>query len=127
MGKLDGKVAIITGAGRGHAEAIAKVFAKEGAAVAICDIIPLKELENTVGSIIKAEGGKVLCFQTDVSKEKQVNRMVEQTVQEFDAVDILVNSVGIAGLRSIRVQTRIYSHISELLQAIRNISSVARA
>jgi len=97
MGKLDGKVAIVTGAARGHAEAIAKVFAKEGAAVAICDIIPLKELENTVGSTIRAEGGKVLCFQTDVSKEEQVNRMVEQTLQEFYTVDILVNSVGIAG------------------------------
>jgi NAD(P)-dependent dehydrogenase (short-subunit alcohol dehydrogenase family) len=97
MGKLDGKVAVITGAGRGHAEAIAKVFAKEGAAVAICDIIPLEELENTVGSTIKAEGGKVLCFQTDVSKEEQVNRMVEQTLHEFGTVDILVNSVGMAG------------------------------
>jgi NAD(P)-dependent dehydrogenase (short-subunit alcohol dehydrogenase family) len=97
MGKLDGKVAIITGAGRGHAEEIAKMFAREGAAVAICDIIPLKELENTVGAIIKAEGGKVLCFQTDVSNEKQVKRMVEQTVREFSTVDILVNSVGIAG------------------------------
>jgi NAD(P)-dependent dehydrogenase (short-subunit alcohol dehydrogenase family) len=75
MGKLDGKVAVVTGAGRGHAEAIAKLFAKEGAILSICDIIPLNELEQKVGSKIRAEGGKVLCFQTDVSKENQVNRV----------------------------------------------------
>ena len=97
MGKLNGKVAIVTGAARGHAEEIAKTFAREGASVAICDIIDLKQLENSVGATIKAEGGKVLCYQTDVSIEKQVTEMVEKTLQEFNTVDILVNTVGIAG------------------------------
>jgi NAD(P)-dependent dehydrogenase (short-subunit alcohol dehydrogenase family) len=97
MGKLDGKVAIVTGAGRGHAEAIAKLFAKEGAAIAMCDIIPLEKLEKAVGSTIRSEGGKALCFHTDVSEEHQVNQMVEQTIEEFGSVDILVNTVGIAG------------------------------
>ena len=73
---------MITGAGRGHAEAIARLFAKEGAVLSICDIIPLKELERTVGSAIRAEGGQVLCFQTDVSKEDQVNKMVQKTLKE---------------------------------------------
>ena len=97
MGKLEGKVALVTGAGRGHAEAIARRFAKEGAAVAICDILPVKLLEDRVGSQIAAEGGKVLCFQADVSKEDQVNRMVVETIQTFGTVDILANVVGIAG------------------------------
>ena len=97
MGKLDGKVAIVTGAARGHAEAVARLFAKEGAAVSICDVIPIKELEGTVGSKIRAEGGKVLCFQTDVSKEDQVNKMVKETIKEFGTVDILANVVGVAG------------------------------
>lgn len=97
MGKLDGKVAIVTGAGRGHAEAIAKLFAKEGANLSICDIIPLDELERKVGVKIRTEGGKVLCFQTDVSKENQVNTMVQETIKDFGTVDILANVVGIAG------------------------------
>ena len=97
MGKLDGKVAIVTGAGRGHAEAIAKLFAKEGANLSICDIIPLDELERKVGVKIRTEGGKVLCFQTDVSKEDQVNTMVQETIKDFGTVDILANVVGIAG------------------------------
>ncbi|MCK5625696.1 SDR family oxidoreductase [Candidatus Bathyarchaeota archaeon] len=97
MGKLSNKVAIVTGAGRGHAEAIARLFAKEGAILSICDIIPLKELERTVGSEISAEGGQVLCFQTDVSKEDQVNKMVQKTIKELGTIDILVNVVGMAG------------------------------
>ena len=97
MGKLDGKVAMVTGAGRGHAEAIAGRFAKEGAAISICDIIPVKELEGKVGSEIRAEGGKVLCFQIDVSKEDEVNKMVKETIKNFGTVDILANVVGIAG------------------------------
>jgi len=97
MGKLDGKVAIVTGAGRGHAEAVARRFSEEGAAVSICDIIPVQELEDKVGSEIRAEGGKVLCFQTDVSKEDGVNKMVQETIKNFGTVDILANVVGIAG------------------------------
>ena len=83
MGKLSNKVAMVTGAGRGHAEAIARLFAKEGATLSICDLIPLKELERTVGSAIKDEGVQVLCFQTDVSKEEEVNKMVQKTIKEL--------------------------------------------
>lgn len=97
MGKLDGKVAIVTGAARGHAEAVARLFAREGAAVSICDVIPVKELEDKVGSRIKTDGGKVLGFQTDVSKEDQVNEMVRETIAKFGTIDILANVVGIAG------------------------------
>jgi NAD(P)-dependent dehydrogenase (short-subunit alcohol dehydrogenase family) len=59
--------------------------------------MPVNELEDKVGSRIRAEGGKVVCFQTDVSKEDQVNRMVAETLQNLGTVDILANVVGIAG------------------------------
>ncbi|MBP38625.1 MAG: SDR family NAD(P)-dependent oxidoreductase [Dehalococcoidia bacterium] len=97
MGKLDGKVAIVTGAARGHSEAVARRFAREGTAVAICDIVPVEALEAQVGSKIRQEGGRVICFQTDVSDEDQVNAMVEETLAQFGTIDILANVVGIAG------------------------------
>ena len=95
--RLEGKVALITGAARGHAEAIAKRFAKEGASVSICDILPVGELENQVGTYIEKAGGKVLCSQTDVSKEDQVQQLVDHTMAHFGTIDILANVVGIAG------------------------------
>jgi len=97
MGRLDGKVALVTGAARGHAEAIAREFAKEGAVVSICDVLPVKELEDTVGAEIKSAGGKVICFQTDVSQEDQVTKMVQKTLEELGTIHILANVVGIAG------------------------------
>ena len=95
--RLEGKVALITGAARGHADAIAKRFAKEGASVSICDILPVGELENQVGTDIEKAGGKVLCSQTDVSKEDQVQQLVDHTMAHFGTIDILANVVGIAG------------------------------
>jgi NAD(P)-dependent dehydrogenase (short-subunit alcohol dehydrogenase family) len=97
MGKLDGKVALVTGAGRGHAEAVAKLFVKEGAALSICDIMPLAELDQRVGAPLRAAGGKVLCFHTDVSQEDQVNTWVRETIKALGTIDVLVNAVGVAG------------------------------
>ncbi|MEM7539054.1 MAG: SDR family NAD(P)-dependent oxidoreductase [Chloroflexota bacterium] len=97
MGRLAGKVALVTAAGRGHGEAVARRFAKEGAAVAICDIIPVEILDERVGADIRADGGQVLCFQTDVAKEEPVMQMVQQTIAHFGTIDILANVVGIAG------------------------------
>ncbi len=97
MGRLDGRVALITAAGRGHGEAMARRFAKEGATVALCDILPVAVLEETVGEPIRTDGGQALCFQTDVSQEEQVKQMVRQTIDRFGTIDILANVVGIAG------------------------------
>lgn len=97
MGILDGKVAIVTGAARGHSEAVARRFAKEGATLSISDVVPVEVLEEQVGSQIREAGGKVICFQTDVSNEDQVNTMVAETLKQFGTIDILANVVGIAG------------------------------
>lgn len=97
MGRLEGRVALITGCGRGFGEAIAKLFAEQGAAVSICDVIPTRELRKNVGSKIEVTGGKVLCFQTDVTREGQVNTMVNKTIERFGSIDVLVNNVGISG------------------------------
>ena len=97
LGRLENKVALITGAARGHAEAMAKRFAAEGALLAICDLIPADELDATTGAAIRAAGSRALCFRTDVADEQQVNEMVERTLAEYGTIDILVPAVGIAG------------------------------
>ena len=97
MAILDGKVALVTGAGRGHGEAVAVRYAEEGAAVAVCDIVPVEELEGGVGERIRAAGGEVFCSQTDVSKEEPVRKLVQDTIARFGTIDTLVNVVGIAG------------------------------
>ena len=97
MNRLDGKVAMITGAGRGHAETVAEVFAQEGAAVSICDIISVDALKQGIGARILEIDGHVLCSQIDVANEAQVQIWFDETLAEFGTIDILVNSVGIAG------------------------------
>ena len=97
MGVLEGKVAIVTGAARGHAKAVALQFAREGAAISICDVAPERVQEDEVASAIRKAGGKVRCSQIDVSKEDQVTHLVQETIKAFGTVDILANVVGIAG------------------------------
>ena len=97
MGRLENKVALITGAARGHAQAMARRFAAEGARLAICDLIPAAELDATTGAQIRAAGSRALCFRTDVSDEQQVNAMVERTLAEYGSIDVAAPVVGVAG------------------------------
>ncbi len=93
MGRLDGKVAIITGAGSGIGRASALLFAQEGAKVVIADLSESAGME-TVG-LVQAAGGDALFAATDVRREAQVEAMVNQTVAAFGKVDILYNNAAI--------------------------------
>ena len=90
--RLDGKVAIITGAGSGIGKATAEVFAREGATVMVAELDG--ERGEDVAKTINAGGGKALALQVDVTDSAAVNDMVSQTIASFGRVDILVNNAG---------------------------------
>ena len=92
MGRLDNKVAIVTGGGRGIGRGIALEMAKEGADVVVASR-NLTNLEK-VADEIKASGRRSLAITVDVSVKKQVQDMVQRTITEFGRVDILVNNAG---------------------------------
>jgi 3-oxoacyl-[acyl-carrier protein] reductase len=93
MGKLDGKVAVITGAARGIGRADALLFAKEGAAVFVSDIdeAPLMEVVKE----IKAAGGEGDGCAGDVTKREDCQRIMDKAVEKFGKIDVLVNNAGL--------------------------------
>ena len=90
--KLQGKVALVTGGGRGIGRAIALGLAREGAQVAVADIIG--ENAEAVRSEIEAQGVKALAVHVDLTKPAEVTRMVETVLAQFGQIDILVNNAG---------------------------------
>jgi NAD(P)-dependent dehydrogenase (short-subunit alcohol dehydrogenase family) len=93
--KLENRVALITGAGRGIGRAIAGAFASEGAKLALA-ARTRAELDETARMVQNA-GAETLVVLADVTDESDVKSMVEQTLARFQTIDILVNSAGIAG------------------------------
>lgn len=91
---LEGKVAIVTGAGRGIGKAIALVLAEGGADIVVV-ARTAKQIEQTAEEIRKL-GQKALAISTDVTREDQVKGVVKQTISQFGRIDILVNNAGIA-------------------------------
>ena len=94
MGRLDGKVALITGAARGQGETEARLFAREGAQVVLTDV--LVDLGQQVAASIRASGAEAMFLQLDVSNPDEWNEVVRHTVQTYSRLDILVNNAGIA-------------------------------
>lgn len=90
MGRLDGKVALITGAGRGIGKAIAKLFAAEGAKVVVTSRNQAN-VDKVVDEIAKA-GGQVIGIGCDVGDPAQITAAVAATVDRFGGLDILVNN-----------------------------------
>lgn len=94
MGRLEGKVALITGAGSGFGEGMAKAFTKEGANVVIADIS--EEGGKRVESDIQSAGvpGKGFFLKMDVTKEAAWKEALEVSKQQFGKLDIVVNNAG---------------------------------
>ncbi|KGR79195.1 SDR family NAD(P)-dependent oxidoreductase [Ureibacillus manganicus] len=92
MGRLAGKVAIITGAASGMGLAGAQLFAKEGAKVVATDIS--NALEERVSEIV-ANGGDAIAVRLDVASPDSWNEVIEKTIDKYGKIDILVNNAGI--------------------------------
>lgn len=102
MGLLDGKVAVITGAGGGLGEAYAKLFAREGASVVVNDLGGARDGSGTDKSMaekvvrsIKNEGGKAIANGSDISTTDGGESLLRDAIRSFGRVDILVNNAGI--------------------------------
>ncbi|MGD9804858.1 MAG: SDR family NAD(P)-dependent oxidoreductase [Hyphomicrobiaceae bacterium] len=93
MNRLDGKVALISGAARGIGAATAKLMAEAGAAVVIGDLL-IDKAKETVKEI-EASGGKAICVPLDVTSEKDWNGAVAAATKQFGKLDILVNNAGL--------------------------------
>ena len=102
-GRLQGKVAWISGATSGIGEAAAKLFALEGAAVAV--IGRRLELGQALANHINADGGRAIALACDVADEKQVCNSIEQTVEQFHGLHIIVNNAGMVDLRLLHEST----------------------
>jgi len=94
MGRLDGRIALVTGGGRGIGRAVALAFAREGADVAVAgarDRAALHEVEQAIASL----GRRALADTVDVARREGVDRLVKRVIEDWGRIDILVNNAGI--------------------------------
>jgi NAD(P)-dependent dehydrogenase (short-subunit alcohol dehydrogenase family) len=101
MGRLEGKVAFITGAGSGIARAAAHIFTKEGAKVVLAELKP--ELGQASEQSIRAAGGDATFIETDVTKEDSVKNAIQQAVARYGKLDVLYNCAGGSVVEDTRV------------------------
>ena len=108
MGALDGRVAVITGAGRGLGREHALLFAREGAAVVVNDLGGAPDGSGSdagpaeeVAAEIRAVGGRAVANTDDITDAAGADRLVEQAIEEFGALHVLVNNAGILRDRTI--------------------------
>jgi 3-oxoacyl-[acyl-carrier protein] reductase len=93
MKRLEGKTAIITGAGAGIGEATARLFAAEGAKLSLCDVAE-DQLERVVQAV-RDEGAEAIPIRCNVASESDVQNMVKTTLEAFGSIHILINNAGI--------------------------------
>ena len=94
IGKLNGKIAVVTGAAKGIGAGIAKEFAAEGAAVVVNYASAKADADKIVDAIAK-RGGKAIAIQGNVSKKAEVERLFAETEKALGTIDILVNNAGV--------------------------------
>src|SRR6266446_4864680 len=92
MGLLNGKIAILTGAGRGIGAAAARIFGAEGALVVVSDLDP-NPAEETAGAI-RSAGGKAIVVAGDVTDPAFPSQLLKATLDAFGTLDIIVNNAG---------------------------------
>lgn len=90
---LANKVALVTGAGSGIGKAIAMLFAANGAKVVLADVHQINI--EAVAKNIETSGGTALCFAADISREGDIDQLIDFTVRNYKTLDILVNNAGI--------------------------------
>ena len=93
LGRLQGKVAIVTGGGTGIGGGISRVFGREGAAVLVAEIDP--EIGEATAAGIREAGGNALFHRTDVSIDADIGAMIDRAVAEYGGLDVLVNNAGV--------------------------------
>jgi NAD(P)-dependent dehydrogenase (short-subunit alcohol dehydrogenase family) len=93
MGRLEGKIAIVTGAGTGIGKACMEMFAREGATVVGCSRTQ-KNLDQTLATV-KAQGGEGMVVAADLSTEAGARKLVAATLEQYGKVDILLNGAGV--------------------------------
>src|SRR5665811_1555 len=94
MRKLEGRIAVVTGAASGIGKGIAIAFAREGADIVVADKVEEAQAAEVLAGI-REHGREALFVHTDVSDEKSVRSMAEKALGRFGRVDILVNNAGI--------------------------------
>jgi NAD(P)-dependent dehydrogenase (short-subunit alcohol dehydrogenase family) len=92
-GKLEGKVALVTGGDSGIGRAVCAAFAKEGADIAIAYLSEDDDAEHTKG-LVETEGRRAITIKCDLQREEECRRAVEETVSELGGLHVLVNHVG---------------------------------
>src|SRR3954468_2726410 len=114
MGTLEGKVAVITGAGSGMAKASVKVFVREGASVVAADISGAeKDTAAEVGA--ESPSASVLPVHCDVTKEADVEAMMRAAIEEYGRLDVVLNVAGIAdGMMLTDVTMEAYDRIMDI-------------
>jgi len=103
--RLEGKTAIVTGAGRGIGHAIAQELAETGANIVV-NYVTSADAAHELAEEIEKLGSKVLVVQADVADFEQVSEMIKQTIQTFGQIDILVNNAGITRDKTLKNMSR---------------------